>query len=1186
MPCTSGTTAQLQCIQKGGPFKIAHVPKPTLLPDQVLIRQRIIALNLVDFKQRETGLMIKEWPHVLGLEGAGVLEAVGADVRDLKPGDEVMAWEGSGASEPTFGGAYQERVALPASLVGRKPRNISLEEAASIPTCYVTAVCSIVDSLKIPLPFIECLKAEGQAPTSILVLGGSSAVGSAAIQLLRKAHPSLPILATSSPKHHQMVKDLGATYVMDYKSSSVVSDINAASPNAVGVDMILDCVAAGANQTDICDTLDSGGPKRYAGVITGQKIPVPPGVNFVDASALSMWTMPGGLELIPSLTALVEEGKYRVPLPVRVLAHGLEELPKVMDEIQRASADINAQGEIYGNALQAALAKGHFGLAKILIEKDADINAQGRIFGNALQAASSQGHDEIVRTLIDKGADVNLQDGQGTTALMKSICRDLFSILSILINNGGTDPLIKDIRGRDALYWAARMASIDTFKMILQVVEARRATPSVYQHAISAAAAADKCELAELLLEKIRYKYRQTDEDGWTALYTAQMYHRPRIVSLIEDAFRDTGRHPRESMPALRPPSRWHSTDMAAGVLESDGKTITVRPEAASIPVGDIYGIVRTDHPMVPRHNSIYYFEVVIEKGAGDSCEFSIGFCEENMQLDDMLGCGNGSWGYICNTGNRSNQRTYDWPYGPTFGEGSTIGCGVNFTENSAFYTKDGEIIGYGTRYPVTDWATADRLEPRPNGITGLNGADVTGLSSTDWSNNNNALGFFATKRMAPPKVVMPADVRQEAKDRPRSIFANYELLRHILERHEATIQKRWEKKTRKQRLTILAELWPGMPTTHRPDFGFRKNAGRLDDAAVQHRGSFIWPYINQEDLAKAKTLPLLLNAYGKTMASSQFPLGEGLLILECQDRLLEFLIRCCRKVLHDIPLPDLVSNAYAVQPELLFNTNSDKTDFTSLTKLAEKAPYRPPAELDLKKIESLLAARAARAEDHIWTLREDPGYFADQLLKMKEHREDVIKSEFAERTGTKYLARVQEALLDKNIISICQFRDPSDCKFEYPIGKRRNHANVEKLRKAEAHLDVFWAKADELIHTRAGKLTGTTLERLLSQPRPLQRTPEWVESTAKNVKKQGHDLTAEVNTLEKPFSPFLFSPEPPSRWTEALAAGAGKIKTKIRGTPNSLVVGNGVEDTTESLTNSKTNPNDRQSTFLVNARA
>ncbi|RYP16368.1 hypothetical protein DL765_005148 [Monosporascus sp. GIB2] len=339
MPSTSGTTAQLQCIQKGGPFKIAHVPKPTLLPDQVLIRQRVIALNLVDFKQRETGLMIKEWPHVLGLEGAGVLEAVGADVRDLKPGDEVMAWEGSGASEPTFGGAYQERVALPASLVGRKPRNISLEEAASIPTCYVTAVCSIVDSLKIPLPFIECLKAEGQAPTSILVLGGSSAVGSAAIQLLRKAHPSLPILATSSPKHHQMVKALGATYVMDYKSSSVVSDIKAASPNAVGVDMILDCVAAGANQTDICDTLDSGGPKRYAGVITGQKIPVPPGVNFVDASALSMWTMPGGLELIPSLTALVEEGKYRVPLPVRVLAHGLEELPKVMDEIQRASGE-------------------------------------------------------------------------------------------------------------------------------------------------------------------------------------------------------------------------------------------------------------------------------------------------------------------------------------------------------------------------------------------------------------------------------------------------------------------------------------------------------------------------------------------------------------------------------------------------------------------------------------------------------------------------------------------------------------------------------------------------------------------------------------------------------------------------------------------------------------------------------
>lgn len=132
-PPTAQTTAQLQCTQQGGPFKIAHVSKPTPAPNQVLIRQRVIALNLIDAKQRDLGILIPRWPHVLGIEGAGVIEAVGSDVRDLQLGDEVMGWEGSGANEVSWGGAFQERVAVPAFFVAKKPENITLEEAASLP---------------------------------------------------------------------------------------------------------------------------------------------------------------------------------------------------------------------------------------------------------------------------------------------------------------------------------------------------------------------------------------------------------------------------------------------------------------------------------------------------------------------------------------------------------------------------------------------------------------------------------------------------------------------------------------------------------------------------------------------------------------------------------------------------------------------------------------------------------------------------------------------------------------------------------------------------------------------------------------------------------------------------------------------------------------------------------------------
>lgn len=126
-------TAQLQYMHLGGPFQIVHVPKPSLAPDEVSIRQRVIALNLLDTKQHDTGLLIKTWPHVLGIEGAGIIEAVGSDVRDFQAGDEVTAWEGGGAQEVPWGGAFQERVNVRSQYVAKKPKNISLVEAASLP---------------------------------------------------------------------------------------------------------------------------------------------------------------------------------------------------------------------------------------------------------------------------------------------------------------------------------------------------------------------------------------------------------------------------------------------------------------------------------------------------------------------------------------------------------------------------------------------------------------------------------------------------------------------------------------------------------------------------------------------------------------------------------------------------------------------------------------------------------------------------------------------------------------------------------------------------------------------------------------------------------------------------------------------------------------------------------------------
>ena len=64
-----------------------QVPKPVLAPDEVLVRQRVIALNLLDVKQYDLGIKVSRWPRVLGIEGAGIVEAVGSEVHNLQVGD-------------------------------------------------------------------------------------------------------------------------------------------------------------------------------------------------------------------------------------------------------------------------------------------------------------------------------------------------------------------------------------------------------------------------------------------------------------------------------------------------------------------------------------------------------------------------------------------------------------------------------------------------------------------------------------------------------------------------------------------------------------------------------------------------------------------------------------------------------------------------------------------------------------------------------------------------------------------------------------------------------------------------------------------------------------------------------------------------------------------------------------------
>lgn len=186
--------------------------------------------------------------------------------------------------------------------------------------------------LNCSLPFLQNGPTTGFAPSSALILGGSSALGAATIQLLRLSLPNCKILATSSPKHHSHLKKLDVDQPFPRDSPSLIADIKSATEESRGVDTIIDVVGAGRTQTSIFEAFDQRGPKRYAQVWTGdEEIKVPEGVDSILFRSRDLARIQGHENVMRALQDLLREDIYKLPLPVRVVGDGLEGLKQGLD---------------------------------------------------------------------------------------------------------------------------------------------------------------------------------------------------------------------------------------------------------------------------------------------------------------------------------------------------------------------------------------------------------------------------------------------------------------------------------------------------------------------------------------------------------------------------------------------------------------------------------------------------------------------------------------------------------------------------------------------------------------------------------------------------------------------------------------------------------------------------------------
>jgi alcohol dehydrogenase len=185
-------------------LQAAEMPDPEIRDDDILIQVHAAGVNLLDSKIRDGEFKLilpYKPPLTLGHDVAGIVIKAGAHVRQFKVGDEVYARPADHRI-----GTFAEFISVSETDVALKPKNLTMEEAASIPLVGLTAWQALVE------------KAHLQKGQKVFIQAGSGGVGTFAIQLAK--HLGATVATTTSAANIDMVKSLGADVVIDYKKEN------------------------------------------------------------------------------------------------------------------------------------------------------------------------------------------------------------------------------------------------------------------------------------------------------------------------------------------------------------------------------------------------------------------------------------------------------------------------------------------------------------------------------------------------------------------------------------------------------------------------------------------------------------------------------------------------------------------------------------------------------------------------------------------------------------------------------------------------------------------------------------------------------------------------------------------------------------------------------------------------------
>ncbi|KAE9566914.1 hypothetical protein CGMCC3_g16934 [Colletotrichum fructicola] len=321
------------------------IPIPLPASNQALVKISHIAQNPTDVQSFDGNAFGDG--AVLGCDFVGTVEETGDQVNKLKKGDTIagLIWGG----EIKGIGGYSEYTVADNDISFRVPKNISLEEAVTLPLASMTSWLALFskDCLAIPR--------DGGKDTSVLIWGGSSSVGLYAIQIA--VLHGFKVITTCSPRHFDLVKSLGAKHAFDYHDDDVVESIKQAAP---GLKYVFDTIGNKSSSGLASRAIDESGGlctvrpgKANTEDVTKQTkvTDVLVWTAFLKDHRYGSFHWPAheadhklGTEFFEKLPGWVEEGKIK-PNKAKVIPGGLDGVSKGFQEYR--DGNISATKLVY-----------------------------------------------------------------------------------------------------------------------------------------------------------------------------------------------------------------------------------------------------------------------------------------------------------------------------------------------------------------------------------------------------------------------------------------------------------------------------------------------------------------------------------------------------------------------------------------------------------------------------------------------------------------------------------------------------------------------------------------------------------------------------------------------------------------------------------------------------------------------